>query len=377
MYDIEVLYQCSIDDDIVVQNYDIEGKYLILLESKLLQSPNPFLPGKIQLQLYYYDLVKQLKTSFLNNINLSSSLTSKQLFIKNLYMVNNDEIGPIVIINTIHELQFLSDTDTGFKFIWSLDNIQDEMLSVDIFEHECKSKAIEFIVGTKLGQLLQLRLNLTTQLMKLIKNFDTMDSVNHVQIRGDIYGFVSLDNFFYLYINNHLERQTCSLPWLNDEDNPRDEKFEQIVTSMDTLIINKYSNSKIIFVLCHLTNFGCILFKRSIRGEWEFMKSFRKQNISGCNETSPLLDCKIIPDNNYCNRFIIVSSSECGKLYHWQYDHKANEVIGEGRTVIVSAEEENNLIYNFNILKESNKLIFFSGCSSQIKSISIDKISVM
>ncbi|CAL9734112.1 hypothetical protein MOSE0_D04896 [Monosporozyma servazzii] len=377
MHAITIIYRCS-NDDTLIQNYDLEGKYLILLESAVTTSPNPFLQGKIQLKLYYYDLIKQVKTPFLNTINLPNSITDDRLFVRNLKVINNDTIGPIVIINTMNELQFLSDETTGFKFIWSLENIQDQIYSMDVFEHDSTSNIIGFTVGTKMGQLIQLRLNLNSQSVKLVKKVNTMDSINHVVIHNDTYGFVSFDNFFYFHIKDHLERQTCSLPWLNDDDDEDcDGTLEQTVTSVDIATIDKYSKSQIVYALCHITNFGCVLFKRPIRGNWEFMKSFRKEIIPGYNETSPLLDCKIISDPINTTRYLIVSGSECGKLYIWKYDFNENEIIGEGKFVIASNEENDALVYNFAVDKEYNKLIFIDKNNCQINSVSIDNISVM
>lgn len=376
MYDIDIVYQCS-NDSTVIQNYDLEGKYLILIESFATKSPNPFLQGRIQLTLYYYDLSKQVKTPYPTKINTPSKITNDGLFVRDLKVINNDTIGPIVIINIMSELQFLSDESTGFKFIWSLENIQDQIYSMDVFEHDNTSNIIDFIVGTKMGQLIQLRLNLNSQSVKLIKKFNTMDSINHVTIRNGTYGFASFDNFLYFHIEDQLERQTCSLPWLNDEDEDCDETLDQIVTSVDIVTIDKYSNSQIVYALCNITNLGCILFKRSIRGDWEFMKSFRKNIVPGYNETSPLLDCKIIQDPININRFVIVSGSECGDLHIWKYDIKENEIIGNGKVVSVCKEENDTLVYNLVINKESNQLFFLNKNNSQLNCVSIDQLSAM
>ncbi|AQZ13058.1 hypothetical protein BZL39_E03970 [Zygosaccharomyces parabailii] len=156
------------------------------------------------------------------------------------------------------------------------------------------------------------------------------------------------DNTLYAIIDGKLECQPIY-----------DLQDENMCIWADLAVAKRYANSSLRFFVANITNFGCILYKRSNRGHWELVQKL--QRTIATKEFSPLVDCFIMLLRTR-HTLRVVSGSEDGKLYLWDYDYFDDTIVCS--KVLNVAD---GIVHS--ISHVGNKLFFLNGSNSSIAQV--------
>ncbi|AEY95089.1 FABR030Wp [Eremothecium gossypii FDAG1] len=243
---------------------------------------------------------------------------------------NKVEKTDIVVINAGDGIQLMSleqlfglDDGDGVTAKWQLSHGQDRILS---FEAKATTNGvIEIWFCTRLGQAMQVKYSVSSDkfhsFQQLMEVSD--DSLNCMATGSEEYGsweaklgplkavaMACFDNSIYWLHEGTLERQSI-LSFEQANNNTLTSVAYVTVKRLTTTYVNYYCGS--------VTNIGCIMYKRSTRGDWDVVHTFRRPISKP--ESSPLLNCALHFDN--VSEITIVSGTECGILCVWRYDYKA------------------------------------------------------
>ncbi|QLG70895.1 hypothetical protein HG535_0A08410 [Zygotorulaspora mrakii] len=164
--------------------------------------------------------------------------------------------------------------------------------------------------------------------------------------------FSSFDNNFYSIIDGKLEIQSYY--------NIGEDAANNTLTWADFAIVKQYTTSSLRFFVANISNVGCLLYKRSNRGNWDLVKVLRRE--TGGLEKTSLVDCLIQLDSSHPNRFFVFSGSENGKLYRWEYDYKDDSIVDSN----TYDTENTGLIHSISVVG-SKKVFFLSNDNKSIK----------
>lgn len=221
---------------------------------------------------------------------------------------------------------------------WTLPNVQDTIESMDIDEDA--DDHTDLVLVTKLGHVYCVRyesVNNRISTLQRYKNLDNVatDCINSVKCSQGEIALASFDNFVYAWIDRKLESQHISHI-------PMDTSVDHTVTSVDFVKIKKYSSSFLRFYAVNVTNIGCILYKRSLRGQWEMAQVLARDEASA-EEVTPLVQCTIHHGTG-SNDLTIMSGSESGKLYIWKYRYASDEITFESQLSAASSGVIHNIV---------------------------------
>ncbi|KAG0661190.1 hypothetical protein C6P45_001410 [Maudiozyma exigua] len=340
-------------------------KHIIIAESPIEHPTN--------IKIHYVNVSDPEKSTLITDNVLVAKhrdISSRTSIVKDLFLTGKSSIYLIANISDgIQVFPFMKErNDISGKYDdytdtkWFLDNVNDSILTMDIVKET--DYFVECIVGTKLGHLYALHYNMIDHSFRQFKNMrkyenSIQDSINCIKSNGEELLVGSFDNFIHLIIGNKCESHYIMI------ENGKYDKEENILVYVDSLKIKKYSVSYVRYYFAYLTNFGCILFMRNIRGQWETIKEFPRdfrEELDG-NEKSPLIDCIINNDVDKC-KFLLISGSEHGKLYVWRYDSKSNEVVSRN----VYNVSKTGLVHNLSIV-DSSEILFLTDNETSINAI--------
>ncbi|CCC66754.1 hypothetical protein NCAS_0A01960 [Naumovozyma castellii] len=312
-------------------------------------------------------------------------------------------IGTIdgIMITTLEN--FIS-TDQEPLTVWKHDNMNDVINCVYCQSH--KNGTIEIVMGTVLGKIIDISFNVrhgkftkmnetrnssVLQKCQQLMN-DSIISVNGLRDVNDGANFKTskddelwvrnsitealvfgcFDNYLYGIIDGKVENQCC-YENVNNISNlassPSDMNQERlgsletsnnmsdhILTDVDFVIAKQYSSSSLRFYVANVTNIGCILYRRTNRGEWDKLRVFKRYTHS---EKSPQVNCRLqlLPTSNELQIF---SGSEDGKLFQWRYDYINDTVISK----IVSINNQATTVHSLSF-QGPNKLFFVERYSDK------------
>lgn len=338
--DGELLYQCSPEN--FIHCFCSTTKHLIIAESPIDHPTN--------VTLHYINETNATKSTIVSTNVLTSihrDLGPRTLIIKNIFITKTNPI--YLVVNSSDGIQifpFASKTDKKNQNInenkWFLQNINDSINSFDILEET--DEFLDICLGTILGHLIYIRYETLNESFVILKKFDkwkniAQDSINCIKcIDGDI-AIASFDNSIYTIIDKKFESQSVS----NDIIHNSEQTKENTLISLDMLKIKKYSSSFNRFYLVNVTNFGCLLYKKGVRGQWELIHEFEK-DLEDSIETSSSVDC-IIERSGNSDDLHLFSGSENGKLYYWTFNHKEKSI--KDRKVLRIAN--NGLVHNLSM----------------------------
>lgn len=344
------VYQCP--EGNFIHSFYATPNHVIIAES-----PKAF-PNKVRLN--FVNQCNNKSTNILNiNIPLSHTRDGTISMVRAMKLVG--DVEQYLVVNTGDGVQLVKfPPETSSKLIekWYVNNNNDSVNSLDAYE---RKGDIYVTVGTKLGYVISFSFNKSSEVFKIDKStkYSVSDSVNSVSSNATALVFGSYDNFIYALVNKKLESHICLDPDIQVDNLIS----EQTLTSVDFATIKKYSSSFIMYFTCHVTNLGCILYKRSVRGEWSLVNILRKYPSS--DETSPFLNC-CIKIRQELNQLQIFSGSEDGKLYIWKYNYEEDTIV-DSKIIQI---KDGSLIRNL-ILTENDRLLFISSNDSQINYIDI------
>lgn len=203
------------------------------------------------------------------------------------------------------------------------------------FAYNTRGQHLQVVYCTRLGSVKKLSYDITTS------TFQEIDGIRNAT--GDI-----LNSCAPCYALDFCKSESVEVPELlfscfDNNVYVYDKKLERIAVAdvfddnktlvfAEGVIAKKYSTNALIFYACNITNSGCHLFKKNIMGQWDLVEIFTRD--LSVEEKSPLVDCHI-----YCSgrtKLTIVSGSENGKLYSWEYDY-LDEVIVDTHVLEVGA----------------------------------------
>lgn len=108
-----------------------------------------------------------------------------------------------------------------------------------------------------------------------------------------------------------------------------------ILTCVDFVVAKKYTTTSLKFYCCNISNMGCVLYKRSTRGDWDLCYTFKREITN--KEITPLVNCQIVCEEN--SILTIFSGSENGNLYIWRY-HYLDELLLDSQTYQVGSPQD-------------------------------------
>lgn len=316
--DGSITYQCP--EDSFIHCFCATSKHFIIAESPIDH------PTKVT--LHYISKSDTEKSTLIADdigISINRNVAPRVRIVKNMLIAGSGAIQLIVntsdgvVVYPFGGSQYSKDRMEPSK--WLLSNSQDTIESVDIVEETDVS--VDLVIGTKLGHVYCVRYESVKNRFSTLKRYKALDNVatdavNSVRCaQGDI-ALASFDNFVYAWIDGKLESQHIS-------NLPANSLTDHTVTSVDFVRIKKYSSSFLRFYAVNVTNLGCVLYRRSIRGQWEMMQVLPRDVDDETEEVTPLISCTIAESPN-TNDLTIVSGGESGKLYEWHYRQTTNEV---------------------------------------------------
>ncbi|CDH12741.1 uncharacterized protein ZBAI_04527 [Zygosaccharomyces bailii ISA1307] len=232
-----------------------------------------------------------------------------------------------------------------------------------------KDERILVTYSTLTGQLVQLAFNVQSgtftrlPLPRALSNAqDTfMDHLNNIAgLRDENYptdvqeqlwkcnsdlALSCLDNTLYAVIDGKLEYQ----PIYELQD-------ENMCIWADLAVAKRYTNSSLRFFVANITNVGCILYKRSTRGHWELVQKLQRTITK--KESSPLVDCFImLLQRRHTLR--VISGSEDGKLYLWDYDYFDDTIVCSKMLNVAQ-----DIVHSISLV--GDKLLFLNRSNSSI-----------
>ncbi|AET38152.1 uncharacterized protein Ecym_2420 [Eremothecium cymbalariae DBVPG len=355
-------------DNCIISGYKVTdtSKYIIFAELSISG------PVKSSLKLHIVEKEKTLKFEISLNIGLYdevdySVLNHFEIIDAPILSKNKIEKKSVLVINTGNGIQIISleqlfgfrDTESEVQK-WYLDQNADRIMS---FVSKATSTGfIEIWFCTKLGKILSVRYsliheNFTSHRQLLGSSNDTLNYMSagyreNSQWEDKIgplkhVAVACFDNNIYWLSNGNIEKQSILQYMDNNE--------EHTLISVEFAIVKQFSTTSIIYFCGQIMNLGCVLYKRSTRGDWNLVHVFER--AASRTECSPLINCQVHFDGN--SILTIVSGSECGKLYVWKYDYKLEMEIGSN---CIEVAREHDIIHNIQLLSDS-KIYFL--CNRQ------------
>lgn len=361
--DGSIVYKCISTN--FIHCFRATPKHIIIAESPIEQPTD--------IKIHYINVSDPGKSTLITNNVLTAKhkdIEPRTSIVKNIFLVGR---------SSIYLLANLSDGIQIFPFIkernntrnkcddytntkWFLDNVNDSILTMDIVRET--DYFVECVIGTKLAHLYVIHYNMVDHSFRQFKSMtkyesSIQDSINCIKSNGGELTIGSFDNFIHSIIGNKCESHYTMI------ENGVYDKGEHILVYVDCLKIKKYSSSYVRYYFAYLTNFGCILFARNLRGQWETIKEFPRdfKKETSKIEESPLIDCIINNDHNE-NELFLISGSEHGILYTWNYDCKTNELVSSKVYKVSDA----SLVHNLSI-QECNKILFLTDNETSINAI--------
>ncbi|SMN22486.1 similar to Kazachstania africana KAFR_0F03770 hypothetical protein [Maudiozyma saulgeensis] len=320
-----IFYECSPGN--FIHCFCSTGKHLIIAESPI------DTPSDIQLH-YVSEATPEKSTIISDNVLIAKykdvaprTPIIKNIFIagsKSIYLVINltDGVQVIPFIAKQNDLGNKNDTIENLK--WFIPNVHDSVQSLDIMTET--EENIDFIVGTTLGHIYCIRYEISIQSFILLKSFKkweniTQDSINCVRSHGNEVVIASFDNFLYSIIDKKCESHHIDVDISKRLDNVK----EHTLVYVDFLKIKKYSTSYMRYYLVNISNYGCVIYHRTIREQWETLQLLPRDLNQGEEEFTPLIDCVIVKGSNK-DELMLLCGSEHGKLYIWTYNYRIKEL---------------------------------------------------
>ncbi|CAB4256771.1 similar to Kazachstania africana KAFR_0F03770 hypothetical protein [Maudiozyma barnettii] len=338
------------------------GKHLIIAESPI------DIPTNIE--LHYVSEATPDKSTLISDDILTAKykdVASRTQIIKNIFIAGSKSIYLIVNLSDgvqvfpfIRKENVVTNQNEAIENVkWFLPNVHDTVQSLTIMTETDVS--IDFTVGTVLGHIYSVRYEIMNQCFLVLKDFQkwesiTQDSINCVKSDGHELVIASFDNFIYSIIDKKCESQHINVDVSNKLENFK----ENTLVYVDFLKVKKYSTSYIRYYLANVNNFGCIIYRRSIRGQWETLQLLPRDLNQNEEEVTPLIDC-IIEKGSNKDEVILLSGGEHGKLYVWAYNYKVNEITS---TKIYNVHEA-GLVHNL-ILTDHSKITYLTNNETSI-----------
>lgn len=406
---MEHLYHCA--DGNFIHCYHLTSKYLFVVESPI-ENPQAVvvkycnIPNKYNMKNLTYPIL--LSISNIENRDSGFSSTVRSLNIVNVptLLRGKLEIVYFMVINTndgvqICSLEELLSNDNelvseGKKRIskWKHDQHNDSITC--IYAQGYKYGSIVVTYGTTLCNIVQFRFDTSKKRFSRIKlpkqlnqtkeqMTDSISSISGIRLgmnyptseneslwsslsSTEVMSFTNLDNTLYSIIEGKLEK----VPFYSDTEE-QTENQEQTVIWGDFAVTKKYSTSSTMYFVVNIINLGCILYKRSNRGQWDKLNTF-KRDIKTPEVIFPL-DCYVFL-RQHSNELIILSGSESGKLYRWSYNYRDEYVsdseIYEVNNLDIDSEELSmvSIIHSLSVLADE-KVYFLSENNTSIGYINI------
>lgn len=352
----EQVYQC--EPTRFIHCYAATHRYIFIVESSLENSYRADL-----LYINYADSTSVNKSSYPINLSRTSVTAPSEgslPIVRSLQIVSVPLIKKNAALETMYYL--IVNTGDGIQICtlediianhqthevtkWSHGKIQDCIVS--LYAQGYKDGSIMMTYCTYSGSIVQCKFNTSTgtfnslELAKYLENcqdkmMDRINNISGLRNFGQNYPspsqeklwtsisskkamvFSCLDNNIYTVVDGNLEFQ----PYYNLDENM--DNSEQLLTWADFAIVKQYSSSSLSYYALNITNLGCVLYKRSNRGQWDMIRVLRREHETP--ERSPLVDCLIQLHNDNPNEFFILSGSECGKLYQWRYNFRDDSIV--------------------------------------------------
>ncbi|AGO10482.1 AaceriABR030Wp [[Ashbya] aceris (nom. inval.)] len=279
----------------------------------------------------------------------------------------------ILVVNAGDGIQLMSleqlfglDGDSSIMAKWQLVHGKDRILS---FEAKAATNGlIEVWFCTRLGRVMQIKYSLLSnkfhsyqQLMEV-----SDDSLNYMATGSEEHGsweaslgplkavaMACFDNSIYWLHDGTLERQSI-LSFEHTNNNTLTSVAYVTVKRLTTTYVNYYCGS--------VTNIGCIMYKRSTRGDWDIVHTFKRPMPKP--ESSPLLNCALSFDN-VCE-ITIVSGTECGMLCVWRYDYKAELELAADN---IKVGGDDDLVHGVQLL--GNNRVYFLCNRSELRYVDL------
>lgn len=361
--DGSVVYRCVSTN--FIHCFRATPRHIIIAESPIEQPTN--------IKIHYINVSNPEKSMLITDNVLTAKhkdIAPRTSIVKNLFLVGRSSIYLLANLSDgIQIFPFIKErgntTDKHDDYIsnkWLLDNVNDSILTMDIVKET--DYFVECTIGTKLAHLYAIHYNMIDHSFRQFKNMtkyenSIQDSINCIKSNEGELVIGSFDNFIHSIIGNKCESHYAMI------ENGKYDKKENVLVYVDSLKIKKYSTSYVRYYLTYLTNFGCILFMRNIRGQWETIKEFPRdfKKYVDRNEESPLIDC-IINNDLSENELFLISGSEHGRLYTWKYDCKSNELVSSK----IYKVAKTGLVHNLS-LQDSTNIIFLTDNETSINAI--------